>query len=169
MGKKKGKSVAVAIFSHDRKKVLLIKRRDVPVWVLPGGGIEVGESPEKAAIREVEEETGFQVTIKGLVGEYLPINRLSRHTYLFECAIAGGRAVTGKETKDLAFFAPDNLPKFLPPPYQEWIFDAHSLSAHPFKKELKSVNYKTFCKYLILHPLLVMRFLLARCNLHINN
>ena len=31
-------------YSEDRKEILLIKRRDVPVWVLPGGGIDSGES-----------------------------------------------------------------------------------------------------------------------------
>jgi len=35
-------------------------------WTLPGGGIEFGEHPEEAAIREVLEETGFEVQITGL-------------------------------------------------------------------------------------------------------
>jgi 8-oxo-dGTP diphosphatase len=169
MGKKEEKSIAVAIFSQDRKKVLLIKRRDVPVWVLPGGGIERDEPPEKAAIRELEEETGFQAKVTRFVGEYFPINRLAKHTYLYECSIIGGRASRGKETKDLDYFPIEKLPSLLPPPYQEWIFDAHFVSPHPFKKELKSVNYKTFFKNLLLHPLLIFRFLMARCHLHIND
>lgn len=169
MEKKKEKSVAVAVFSHDRKRVLLIKRRDVPVWVLPGGGIEKNESAEKAALREVEEETGFTAKISRLVGEYLPINRLAKHTYLFECSLTGGKALLGKETKDIQFFSIEKLPKRLPPPYQEWIFDAHFLTNHPFKKELTNINYMTFTKNLLFHPILVMRFLLARCHLHIND
>ncbi len=169
MGKKKEKSVAVAIFSQDRKKVLLIKRRDIPVWVLPGGGIEEKETPEESALRELEEETGFQANIVRLVGEYLPINRLSRHTYLFECSITGGHACIGKETKEIAFYSIEHLPKLLPPPYQEWIFDAHFPATDSFKKELKSINYKTFFKNLALHPLLVLRFVLNRCHMHIND
>lgn len=34
---------------------------DGPIWVLPGGGVEPGESPEKASIRELWEETGIAV------------------------------------------------------------------------------------------------------------
>jgi 8-oxo-dGTP diphosphatase len=37
-------------------------------WTLPGGGIEFGEDPEAAMIREVEEETGLHVSSAGLAG-----------------------------------------------------------------------------------------------------
>ena len=30
-------------------------------WTLPGGGLEFGESPEQAAVREAREETGYEV------------------------------------------------------------------------------------------------------------
>ena len=44
-------------------KVILVKRRDCPVWVLPGGKIDDGETPEEAIIRETKEETGYDVII----------------------------------------------------------------------------------------------------------
>jgi 8-oxo-dGTP diphosphatase len=34
-------------------------------WTLPGGGLEFGEGPEAAVVREVEEETGLLATITG--------------------------------------------------------------------------------------------------------
>ncbi len=43
---------AAVVFDDEKRNVLLVKRRDVPVWVLPGGGIDPGESPEDAAVRE---------------------------------------------------------------------------------------------------------------------
>lgn len=35
-------------------------------WTLPGGGIEFGERPEEAVVREVREETGLIVTVRSL-------------------------------------------------------------------------------------------------------
>ena len=52
-------------------KLVLIERRNPPHgWALPGGFVEVGESLERAAIREAEEETGLKVRLKALLGLY---------------------------------------------------------------------------------------------------
>lgn len=37
-------------------------------WTLPGGGIDPGEDPADAVIREIFEETGFQAEVTGLIG-----------------------------------------------------------------------------------------------------
>jgi 8-oxo-dGTP diphosphatase len=37
-------------------------------WTLPGGGIDPGEHPEHAAVREVLEETGYHARLTGLLG-----------------------------------------------------------------------------------------------------
>jgi 8-oxo-dGTP diphosphatase len=37
-------------------------------WTLPGGGIDPGEDPADAVVREVEEETGYHVVVDELLG-----------------------------------------------------------------------------------------------------
>lgn len=154
-------SVVGAIFSQDRKQVLLILRRDLPVWVLPGGGVEEGESYEESILREVWEETGLQVKIQRKVGEYWPINRLAHYTHLYECIPLQGSLTTGAETKELHFFDIENLPFYLPPPYKEWIEEALSSPAF-IRRPLSSITYQALAKQLFFHPILVIRFLLQK-------
>ena len=55
---------------HRRGRVLLLKRKNPPnagTWALPGGLVELGETVQGAAVREIEEETGLVVVIEGLL------------------------------------------------------------------------------------------------------
>lgn len=49
----------------DQDRILLTKQ--MGAYHLPGGGIELGETPEQAAIREVKEETGIIVAAPALI------------------------------------------------------------------------------------------------------
>lgn len=61
--------VSVFVYDKENKKILLVHHKKMGVWVQPGGHVELNESPEEAAIREVYEETGL--TIK-LIGDRKP-------------------------------------------------------------------------------------------------
>jgi 8-oxo-dGTP diphosphatase len=55
------------------KGVLLIKRGNEPFkghYALPGGGVEIGETVEQACIREMQEETGLEISRLRLIGVY---------------------------------------------------------------------------------------------------
>jgi mutator protein MutT len=52
-------------------KVALIERHRAGkhYYVFPGGGVDTGETPEQAAVREMEEETGLRVTVQRKLAE----------------------------------------------------------------------------------------------------
>jgi 8-oxo-dGTP pyrophosphatase MutT (NUDIX family) len=164
-----GKKQAVygIIFNATHTEVLLIQRRDIPVWTLPGGGLDPHESPEEGALREVEEETGFYVQSVRKVAEYLPVNRMTQLSHLFECQIIGGSAKTGEETKSVRFFPLTALPQAMPPPYEGWIRDAAANHPTPLRKHIEGVSYLVLLKLFCQHPCLVGRYLLTKLGIHL--
>jgi ADP-ribose pyrophosphatase YjhB (NUDIX family) len=62
-------SVVAAVLDEDGR-LLLIHKTDNDLWALPGGGHEVGESISDTVVREVKEETGYDVEVTDLVGTY---------------------------------------------------------------------------------------------------
>ncbi|MDP3516258.1 MAG: NUDIX domain-containing protein [Pseudohongiella sp.] len=61
--------VAEVITDHEGR-IVLQEKSDGEAWSLPAGGIETGESPEIAVIREVLEETVPHVTVQGVLGVF---------------------------------------------------------------------------------------------------
>ncbi len=59
-----------AVVTDSDGRILLIRRRDNDLWALPGGGMDLGESIEDTARREVREETGLDVEVTDLIGIY---------------------------------------------------------------------------------------------------
>src|SRR6188474_3570372 len=61
---------AYAVITDDAGRILLAHWNEGgrSGWTLPGGGLDPGEDPERAAHREVREETGYEVVLDGLIG-----------------------------------------------------------------------------------------------------
>jgi 8-oxo-dGTP diphosphatase len=61
---------AYAVVVDDRARVLLAlwNESDQPLWTLPGGGVELNETVEEGTIRELREETGYEVALDRLLG-----------------------------------------------------------------------------------------------------
>ena len=62
---------ADVVIHDNRRRIVLVRRKNPPLGMaLPGGFIEEGESAEHAAVREMKEETGLDVTLEGVLGVY---------------------------------------------------------------------------------------------------
>ena len=118
-------------------------------------------------MREVLEETGFTTTVVRKVAEYLPVNRMTQFTHFYECRILEGTPLLGPETKGIRFFPLRELPE-LSPPFGGWIADAVANSPQLLRKKIEGVTYCVLIKLLILHPILVGRYLLTKLGIHIN-
>ena len=68
----------VVITKETKPKVLLIERGDDPYkghWAFPGGFMNMDETTEQCAVRELEEETGMKVQELQQIGAYSKVDR----------------------------------------------------------------------------------------------
>jgi 8-oxo-dGTP pyrophosphatase MutT (NUDIX family) len=97
----------------DAGRILLTKREDFEVWCLPGGGIEEGESPAQAAVREAFEETGLEVELTHLIGTHTRPSWQAGDVCLqiYAARVTGGTIRPDPhEVLEARFFGPDELP-----------------------------------------------------------
>jgi ADP-ribose pyrophosphatase YjhB (NUDIX family) len=99
-----------------KDRVLLVKRSVAPkkgFWCLPGGFMELGETPEQAALRELKEETGLAGRIDMLLGVSSNPSALY-HTVLmvgYLIKSSSGNLIAGDDANDAARFHYNELPE----------------------------------------------------------
>lgn len=111
---KRGMTLGVRIACFDEAgRVFLVRHTYVPGWHLPGGGVELGETAEQAAAKEMREEGNLEVLGElRLVSIHLQ-NRVSKRDHvLFYCAdvVQVGAKLPDREIAEAQFFALDELP-----------------------------------------------------------
>ena len=110
----KGSQGARIIIVDDRR-VLLVSHWYAPwAWTLPGGGVNTGEKPEDAAMREAFEETGLKVkSIAGEIGTYTgAMGKRDLVTVYYSGDFEGSLSLTPNlEIMARSWFDIDNLPK----------------------------------------------------------
>lgn len=149
------------IWNADHTHILLVKRKDVPIWVLPGGGIEPTETVEYALKREILEETGMTVKILRQCAHYTPINRLSTFTSLFFCEVEKGTLTVSNETAEVKFYAISDLPPLFFPFHRLWLQEC-LLTTDLINRPLIEISYWAFMRYSIKYPKLIIRYLWTR-------
>jgi ADP-ribose pyrophosphatase YjhB (NUDIX family) len=106
--------VRAVVFQDE--KILMVRENSDGKWALPGGWADIGLAPSKVAVKEVKEESGFDVKVDKLLAvidmKCHPHPPSPYHVYklLIQCEIIGGHATEGIETSGVGFFAENELP-----------------------------------------------------------
>ena len=99
-------------------KLLMVRERLDGGWTMPGGWVDVGDTPSGAVEREVYEESGFEVKSRKVIGLYdanrsSPLEIFHAFKIVFLCDILTGEARTSDETSEVEFYSKSELPNIL--------------------------------------------------------
>jgi ADP-ribose pyrophosphatase YjhB (NUDIX family) len=128
-------SVGDAAVIDDAGRILLIRRADNGLWAMPGGALEVGETPAEGVEREALEETGVRCRAVALVGIFdsrlcgsLPRHHLYHIQFLCKPLDRPGvEATHAHEVLDAQWFARERLPPDIDPGHVSRIPEAFRL------------------------------------------
>lgn len=113
--------ISVKLVVDYRGRIPLL-RNERDEWELPGGKLEVGESPQHAVCREVAEELGLTITSVDIIDTWIYKITPIRHVFVvsYGTAYAGDEAVTrSAEHKELGLFPYEEVAGLhMPEPYK---------------------------------------------------
>lgn len=108
----------VAVVTDDAGRVLLIHKTDNGLWALPGGGHEIGESISETVVREVREETGYDVAVHAISGIYTDPGHVMAYddgevrqqfSIAFLADLIGGSPTTSSESSDVKWLTREQI------------------------------------------------------------
>jgi 8-oxo-dGTP diphosphatase len=119
-------SVSVAgVVIDDSNRALLIQRRDNERWEPPGGILERGERITAGLVRELKEETGFNVVPVALTGVYKNMH-LDVIALVFRCRIAGGSLKINPEVVAFRWASKEEVAELTSEAFAIRIYDAYN-------------------------------------------
>ena len=113
MVRAKFRAAVAAIIFDDKGRILLFKHTYRKYeWGLPAGGLEYGEQPQNAIVREFFEETGMELQVERiLLAESSKEDRNISLIYL--CTIVSGAFKESNEISEMKYFDVNDLPQML--------------------------------------------------------
>ncbi|HUY17649.1 MAG TPA: NUDIX hydrolase [Candidatus Binataceae bacterium] len=105
--------IAADVIAELDDRIVLIERKNFPFgWAIPGGFVELDESVERAAMRELREETSLDVELRALLGVYSRPGRDPRGPTVSVVYVgrARGTPQAADDAKGIGLYAPDNPP-----------------------------------------------------------
>lgn len=123
----------VVIAKGSTPEVLLIQRGDDPYkgqWAFPGGFMEMDETTEQCAIRELKEETGLELSEVHQIGAYSKVDRDPRGrtvTVAYLAVVDSSAAVEGQDDAARAEWWPLTTPPPLAFDHEDILIDAKAL------------------------------------------
>jgi 8-oxo-dGTP diphosphatase len=112
---------------RDGERFLLGRHARSGLWSLIGGGVEPGEEPADAVVREVREETGARARVLGIVGayggeplkvEYPNGDRVAYVTVAYHCALLDAPEPDREELLEVGWFTRQEIAQL---PRRAWI------------------------------------------------
>ena len=104
--------VKYSTVKHPLVEVVLVGRSHSGMWALPKGTPQAGETIEQVALREVQEETGLQIKVCGLLAaDFWGANQLD---LLYRCKVESGTYQPSDETGQHRWVLLRELPELLP-------------------------------------------------------
>mgnify|MGYP000983245661 CR=1 FL=1 len=132
-------TVAVGGFVTNVNNDVLLVRNPSKGWEFPTGVVKAGESLTQALIREIREESGITVGIRGIIGAYKNIDNDILNIY-FRCVHESGVLTTSNESLEVGWFSVAQAKKMITDPlcvqrFQSMIESSEQFVYCSFKKE----------------------------------
>lgn len=111
--------VRAAVFDELGRILMVRETADGGRWTLPGGWADVNHTPAENAVKEVREESGYEVVAIKLAAVWdrtrqgHPVGLFSCAKMFFLCRPVGGATATSIETSEVAWFAEGQIPSDL--------------------------------------------------------